>query len=146
MGSNDLEKLMFDKPYMCSKCGGELEYLGLGEYQCVNCGNQMLDDYGKIKRYLSVHGPAPAIQISRGTGISRKKIDILLQRGMAEPAMSGGLGAVCEKCGTRIGAGRYCVRCSGSFQENGKEMGMERNHNGLGRHDGFGNYMKKGRS
>lgn len=84
MGSNDLEKLMFEHPESCDQCGGILEYKGIGRYLCANCGNEMLDDYGKIKRYFEKHGPTPVLQLARETGISRDKIKILMNRGTVE--------------------------------------------------------------
>lgn len=35
MGSNDLEKLVFDHPGRCDVCGGDLEYKGIGQYRCM---------------------------------------------------------------------------------------------------------------
>lgn len=74
-------KLIMSKLEQCSECGGKLEYLGIGKYKCVECGNEMLDDYGKIKEYLWEHGPTPAIVLAKETGVSREKINIVLNGG-----------------------------------------------------------------
>lgn len=112
MGSNDLEKLAFDHPGQCDRCGGDLEYRGIGQYRCLSCGKELLDDYGKIKRYFETHGPTPAVQIAKDTGVSREKIDILLKRGTAELPTGSAYTLTCEKCGMPIRYGRYCTVCS----------------------------------
>lgn len=80
---DNLEKLALVKPEKCEKCQGGLEYLGLGCYKCIECGNEMLDNYGKIKKYYQEHGQAPVFQVARETGISREHIHIILDGGGA---------------------------------------------------------------
>lgn len=121
MGNNDLEKLVFDKPGQCDECCGELEYIGLGRYKCLACGKELLDDYGKIKKYFEKHGPAPVVQIAKDTGISREKIKILLKRGTAELPVGSSFSLKCEKCGMPIRYGRYCTVCSNTCF--GEEIG-----------------------
>ncbi len=84
MGINGLERLIVMTPTHCDKCNGDLEYLGIGRYQCVVCGNEMLDEYGKIRNYIDTYGPAPAWMIARETGISRKTIETLMQGNSVE--------------------------------------------------------------
>lgn len=121
MGINDLEKLAFDHPGQCDVCGGDLEYKGIGRYQCMECGRELLDDYGKIKKYFEKHGPAPVSQIAKDTGISRDKINILLKRGTAEIPVGTASSLRCEKCGMAIRYGRYCTVCSNTCF--GEEIG-----------------------
>ena len=84
MGLRDWEKLLMRKLEHCTECGGKLEYLGLGKYKCVECGNKMLDDYGKVKEYLWEHGPTPMLTLAKETGVSREKINIVLNGGSSE--------------------------------------------------------------
>lgn len=77
---NIMERLALEIPKNCEKCEGELEYLGMGQYKCKECGHEMLDNYGKIKKYYEEHGQAPIFQVARDTGISRENIHIILDR------------------------------------------------------------------
>lgn len=85
MENNDWEKLLFDKPVKCAICGGMLEYLGIGEYRCAECGEETLDDYGKVREFLEEHAIAPVFEIARETGVSRDKVKMILKRGEEEP-------------------------------------------------------------
>lgn len=75
---DNLDKLALARPEKCSQCQGELNYVGLGHYKCKNCGNEMMDNYGKIKEYLHEHGHVPVFQMARDLGISREDIHIIL--------------------------------------------------------------------
>lgn len=144
MGSNDLEKLVFDHPGRCDMCGGDLEYKGIGQYRCVACGHELLDDYGKIKRYFEKHGPASVVQISKDTGVSREKIDILLKRGTAELPVGSAFALKCQKCGMPIRYGRYCTVCANSCfgEEIGERMRPDAKKNFLHERKSFGNYTR----
>lgn len=76
---DNLDILALNRPKNCEKCKGGLEYLGLGRYKCKECGNEMLDNYGKIQKYYQEHGQAPVFQVARDTGISREDIHIILE-------------------------------------------------------------------
>lgn len=144
MGSNDLEKLAFKKPGQCDACGGNLEYRGLGRYRCLECGKELLDDYGKIKKYFEKHGPTPVLQIARDTGISKEKIKILLKRGTAELPVGSSFSLKCEKCGMPIRYGRYCTVCSNTcFGEEIGERVRPNAKNGISAvQKTFGNYTR----
>lgn len=145
MENNYLEKLMYNKPGRCNKCGGDLEYLGLGEYRCLECGNEVLDDYAKIRKYFSVHGLAPAIIVARETGISRNRIESLLRKGISETPLNNDSGTVCKKCGGRINFGSYCAGCSGVFSQerSGNRTASASKETNPGKQNGFVNYLKK---
>ncbi len=78
MDLNRLVKITFDKPAECNSCGAALEYKGIGRYVCISCGNEMLDDYGKVKEYFRVHGSAPLFGVVRDTGVSKDKVKLIL--------------------------------------------------------------------
>lgn len=141
MGINDLEKLMLEHPERCDQCGGILEYRGIGCYRCMSCGNEMLDDYGKIKKYFETHGPTSVLQISKETGLSRDKLKILLKRGTAEIPINSAFSLNCEMCGAAIRYGRYCTKCANSCF--GEEIGerFKPQKSALGRSN-FGNYSR----
>ena len=100
------------KPTGCSKCGGELEFRGHGEYRCKSCGNVETDDFGKVKKYLDANGPATALTISEATGVPIDRINGFLREGRVEIPENSEVYIRCEKCGTEIRFGRYCPACA----------------------------------
>lgn len=102
-----------DDQYICEKCGGEYEYLSLGEYRCKRCGNTDKDDYGKVRNYIEEHGPSSALAISDGTGVSSLKIKQFLRQGRIEIPEGSDSYIKCENCGsTDIKFGRFCPACA----------------------------------
>ena len=71
-------------PEICSKCQNPLDYIGIGQYQCPQCGAVVLDDFGKIRQYLSVNGPTPAWKLSRELGIHREIIEQYIKNGSVD--------------------------------------------------------------
>lgn len=69
----------FMKPSACDECGGELEYIGLGEYRCTKCSKQLFDDYGKVRAYLEKHDRASLADVANATGLSRAKIKRMVE-------------------------------------------------------------------
>lgn len=74
----------YDKPERCSKCGGPLKYTGLGEYTCTKCGNQELDDYGKVRIFLENNPGANIVRTEALTGVSQKAITEMIREGKFE--------------------------------------------------------------
>lgn len=62
-------------PMQCEYCGERLPDGIRGVYKCVRCGREYYDDFRKIRNFLEQNGPAPAIVISKGTGVSMQTID-----------------------------------------------------------------------
>lgn len=62
-------------PLECEACGGNVELKSIGVYVCEKCGKENYDDFYKVRNYLETYGPAPAIVISRSTGVSRASIE-----------------------------------------------------------------------
>ena len=62
-------------PIECEFCGGDIEQSSKGGYFCVACGKENFDDFHKIRNYIEKYGPAPAVVISRNTGVSMKTIE-----------------------------------------------------------------------
>lgn len=65
-------------PLECEFCGGNVELESIGVYICKKCGRENYDDFYKVRRYVETYGPAPAIVISRHTGVSRTSIEFFL--------------------------------------------------------------------
>ncbi len=100
------------KPTFCPICTGSLEYSGLGEYRCEQCGATILDDFGKVRKFLEKNGPSPAVIISEGTGVPVSKINDFLKEGRIEIPDGSDVYIQCEKCGTEIRFGRFCPSCA----------------------------------
>lgn len=99
------------KPNRCSKCKGRLKYIGGGYYECYDCGNREIDDFGKIKEYIDANGPKPAIVISENTGVPIELINGMLKQGRLEIPEGSRVYIQCENCGCSIRYGRYCPDC-----------------------------------
>ena len=95
----NLEKLLVKKkPICCEKCGGKLFYKGSGTYVCEDCGFRMLDDFGKIRQYTELYGPAPMAVIAKATGVSKEVITSYLKSGRMEIPEGSKYYLKCEKC------------------------------------------------
>lgn len=57
-------------PLQCEYCGEPLPPGEMGIYTCTRCGREHYDEFKKIRNFLEQHGPASALDISRGTGVS----------------------------------------------------------------------------
>lgn len=84
----NLEGLLRDneykKPYACSKCGGKLTYVGLGEYRCEICRGIEYDDYGKVRIFLERNPGANIVQTQAATGVSQHLIERMIREGKFE--------------------------------------------------------------
>lgn len=96
----------------CSKCGTVMNYLALGEYKCPSCGNEELDDYGRIRQYLDEHGPTSSAAIAAATGVRRSVINQYLRKGRLEITDGSPVFLQCERCGKNIKFGRICAACA----------------------------------
>lgn len=106
-----LRKIDYHKPFLCDKCGGLVEYSGVGEYHCFRCGNKMLDDYGKVRNYLEEKGVAMAMEIARDTGVSKETIEDMIREGALGDVTENAPLERCAGCGKPIFKGRYCSEC-----------------------------------
>lgn len=108
-----LEDLLLEKNLgKCPDCGGKLEYKYSGIYECVDCHKEVYDDFGKVKKYIEEHGPAPANEISQQTGVAMNVINKFLRKGRVEIPEGSGFYITCEICGTPIRFGRFCLECA----------------------------------
>ena len=99
------------KPTRCSKCKGRIRYIGAGRYECFDCGNEEIDDFGKVKDYIDENGPSPAIIISENTGVPEDIINGMLRQGRLEIPEGSSVYITCESCGCSIRYGRFCPDC-----------------------------------
>lgn len=101
----------FERPYICSKCGGELIFKGVGEYRCEDCNQIEYDDYGKVRLYLEKNKSANMTEIQNGTGVSMKSIKQMVKEKRFEIAQNSKVFLYCEICHTPIRMGRFCNEC-----------------------------------
>lgn len=65
----DFNEMEYHVPGQC-KCGcTSLQYKGLGEYVCAECGESSYDEYGLVRNYIESHKGASAPVIARETGV-----------------------------------------------------------------------------
>ena len=127
--TNEEKRFLEHRPVYCEECGGKMFYQDAGTYQCENCGEIALDDYGKIKEYLEEHDGATAKEISVGTGVELKIIGMFLKDGRIQIPKGSRMFIKCERCGCSLRNGRYCEDCTrelagqlkGAFYENAGE-------------------------
>ena len=107
---NPLSKLFDNTPRICEKCSGPFEYRGAGEYRCKNCGFIAYDDYGKVRKFIDEHGPAPYHVVRDATGVDGKRVKEYLTA--PETGREVKFDKKCRRCGCRITSGTYCSACS----------------------------------
>ncbi|MDO4188705.1 MAG: hypothetical protein Q4D29_06915 [Lachnospiraceae bacterium] len=111
-GIEKLEKKDYNSPTTCEKCGcRRIQYMGVGEYKCEECGLFMYDDYGKVRNYIEKNPGATTTEVSNAVGVSKEKIRRLLRDDKIQIAPGSVSFLSCEKCGTSIRSGRFCASC-----------------------------------
>ncbi|MGN0485421.1 MAG: hypothetical protein ACI4HI_17925 [Lachnospiraceae bacterium] len=105
-------RIDWKKPKNCEICGGKMDYVSVGEYRCKVCGHVVLDDYGKVRKFLEKNGPSPSIVIAKETGVELEIIEFFLRKGRLEITENSEHFVKCEKCGCDIRYGRFCPECT----------------------------------
>lgn len=106
------EVFLAHRPLFCDSCDGKMEYIGGGEYRCQSCGNEQLDDYGKIRVYLEQNPGDSAVGISKGTGVDLEIIGMFLKDGRISIPDNSRIFIKCGRCGCALRHGRYCMDCT----------------------------------
>ena len=107
----NIKEFIERKPIRCSKCKGKIKYIGGGYYECYDCGNKEIDDFGKVKDYIDENGPSSGVIISEKTGVPMGIINELLKEGRLEIPEGSLVYINCESCGCSIRYGRFCPDC-----------------------------------
>lgn len=128
----------YNRPLLCSKCGGVMVFRGVGEYRCEDCKSVDYDDYGKVRRYLEEHPGANTAEVSSNTGVSQKSIRQMLKESRLEIADSSSVFMKCERCGISIRSGRMCPKCEMAYHRDGEAQ--LRNKKKM---EGFGKAMEE---
>lgn len=131
MAERKLRHLNDETTFICSQCSTPMQYKHGGIYICTSCGEEQLNDFGKIKRYIDEHGPTNAIELSAKTGVSRSKIGEFLRLGRVEIPENSPVFIHCKSCGVAIRYGNYCSDCVHSKNIQGAYVGevAKGNHN-----------------
>ena len=108
--------LVSGRPNRCSKCGGELNYRGLGQYVCSECNNVDMDDYGKVRAYLEEYPGANQRDVAIGTGVPANRIRQLLLEDRIEISAQSSIFLFCESCGKPIRSGLRCGECEKKYE------------------------------
>lgn len=98
-------------PAECGYCGGKLEKIARGTYQCMKCGKENYDDFQTVRNYLDKVGATPAVIIEQDTGVPRKNIEYFLRQEYLEIPKHSPIRMACEKCGAPIRTGYLCEQC-----------------------------------
>lgn len=110
----DLDKLKKDldnRPDQCEMCGSQMLFKGLGTYECEKCRHRMMDDYGKVRKFLETHPGASLLHVSDETGVTKHKIRELLKDGRIQLSSQSHGALRCEMCNCVISSGRRCTKC-----------------------------------
>ena len=90
---NSLRKLVAAQNaiYECPDCHSKfVKYLGLGEYQCLECSKKILNNYGKVRECIDNHTePVTINEVIVYTGLTKLDIKRLLQDGSIELTQGG---------------------------------------------------------
>ena len=128
----------YNRPLLCSKCGGVMVFRGVGEYRCADCKSVDYDDYGKVRRYLEEHPGANTAEVSSNTGVSQKSIRQMLKESRLEIADSSSVFMKCERCGISIRSGRMCPKCEMAYHRDGEAQLRKKK-----KMEGFGKAMEE---
>lgn len=127
---------VYNRPVLCSKCGGIMIFKGVGEYQCEDCKNVEYDDYGKVRNYIEQHRGATAADIEKEIGISQRSIRQMLRESKIEISENSRSFMKCELCGTDIRSGRFCSKCETAYHRQIEEEQREQRAMHIGK--GYG--------
>ncbi len=106
-----LDEDNYNRPTICTECGGIMIFKGVGEYKCEKCGCIGFDDYGKARNYIELHPGATMAEVASETGVAQKAIRSMIKECRLEIAPTSNVFLRCEICGTTIRYGRFCAKC-----------------------------------
>ncbi|WP_342759274.1 winged helix-turn-helix domain-containing protein [Kineothrix sedimenti] len=112
----------YNRPYVCSECGGIMIFRGVGEYECEDCHYRAYDDYGKARNYIEKNPGATSGEISERTGVSQKAMRQMLRESRLEIASDSKTFMKCGICGVNIRHGTLCEKCAASYHRLAEEQ------------------------
>lgn len=106
-----LQDDVYNRPRVCTECGGVMVFQGVGEYQCEECHHIAYDDYGKVRNYIEVHPGANTAEVEKETGVKTKTIFSMLREQRLQVTADSKSFLRCDMCKTPIRWGRLCPNC-----------------------------------
>ena len=111
----ELEKLLrHNKIEICAECGGRMKQIRSGEYECTECGNRELDDFGRIREYMKDHGAATKEELCVVLGVRAEVVNEYIRQQRLEKAGGGAGDGKCLLCGAPVKFGSICSKCKGT--------------------------------
>lgn len=111
LDKSKLTDRVYDKIKLCPICHNHMNYIYGEMFQCPSCGRKERTDFGKVREFLEIAGPQPAVIIAEETGVELKVIEKFLREGRVEIPDGSPVYIKCQSCGTDIRYGRYCPDC-----------------------------------
>lgn len=123
----------------CNRCGKLFEAVSARMTICPECEQADELDFEKVKEFIAEHPTANVIEVTKGTGVARKRIYEWIRSGRLN---AGGfhshLTVECESCGAPISSGRLCKECSARLRrEAEKVLGKDKKPEKEGERAGF---------
>lgn len=109
--NNKKDARVYENIKICTLCNCHMDYIYGEMFQCPSCGRKERTDFGKVREFLEIAGPQPAVIIAENTGVSLKVIDKFLRQGRIEIPDGSSVYIRCQSCGTDIRYGRFCPDC-----------------------------------
>lgn len=125
----------------CKRCGRLFNYkISL---MCPECVARTDEDFITCREYIDKNKNVTISELAKNTEVDEKVILYLVKEGRLNIEGSRG-GSYCEKCGTSIPSGRYCLRCKdkmidelstvkNDFSKAGKESKKKYDNNSRGK-------------
>lgn len=101
----------------CKSCNKLFQHIG-GPVICPNCKEALEKKFMVVKEYIRENPRVSVKDVAEATEVSIKQIKQWIREDrlvLSEPDADG---IVCEKCGTPICSGRFCVKCKNKMANN----------------------------
>lgn len=99
----------------CPECGRLFAADGVKRV-CSKCLEKEDGEYATVRKYIRDHPGASVFEVSEETGIEEEKILQFLKDGRLQSSGYVEV-AFCERCGKKIGGGRFCDNCRNQMSQ-----------------------------
>ena len=83
----------------------------VGAQICPDCKAKEEELFQKVKKYIDENKGANITRVAEACEVELAQLQQWVREERLEFSSSVGTGITCEKCGTPIASGRYCVKC-----------------------------------
>ena len=109
----------------CPQCGKVFNFIRTN--LCPECQEKDEQAFREIRKYITQHPGATAIEVSKNTGISEEKVLRFLREGRLSAGAEHQSNYTCELCGKPVLRERYCLACREKLTECLKKTIIEEN-------------------